>query len=222
MREFLYFCNENTKVMLRSYNISTYRLELRQKILQTAMQQFKEMGVKNVKMDDISAIIGISKRTLYEIYENKEELLLEGIKFDNERRDRVLKEFASQGERNEIEVLVKFVKMQMEDLNVINPLFFVEIHRYKRVVNYLQEYNEERRRSSMLFLRKGVEHGFFMEDINYEIVLEMGNAVMNHVMETKLYERFPIQEIFHNYVSVLMRGYCTDKGIEELQKWSNS
>ena len=208
--------------MLRSYNISTYRLELRQKILQTAMQQFKEMGVKNVKMDDISAIIGISKRTLYEIYENKEELLLEGIKFDNERRDRVLKEFASQGERNEIEVLVKFVKMQMEDLNVINPLFFVEIHRYKRVVNYLQEYNEERRRSSMLFLRKGVEHGFFMEDINYEIVLEMGNAVMNHVMETKLYERFPIQEIFHNYVSVLMRGYCTDKGIEELQKWSNS
>ena len=62
--------------MLRTYNISTYRFELRQKILQTAMQQFKEMGVKNVKMDDISAIIGISKRTLYEIYENKEELLL--------------------------------------------------------------------------------------------------------------------------------------------------
>jgi hypothetical protein len=46
----------------------------------------------------------------------------------------------------------------------------------------------------------------------------MGNAVINHVMETKLYERFPIQEIFRNYVSVLMRGYCTDKGIAELQK----
>ena len=42
------------------------------------------------------------------------------------------------------------------------------------------------------------------------------NAVINHVMETKLYERFPIQEIFRNYVSVLMRGYCTDKGIAEL------
>ena len=183
--------------MLRTYNISTYRFELRQKILQTAMQQFKEMGVKNVKMDDISAIIGISKRTLYEIYENKEELLLEGIKFDRECRFKELQEFV---------------------LNVINPLFFVEIRRYKRVVNYLQEYNEERRKNTMEFLRKGVEHGYFMEGINYDIVHEMGNAVINHVMETKLYERFPIQEIFRNYVSVLMRGYCTDKGIAELQK----
>ena len=41
---------------------------------------------------------------------------------------------------------------------------------------------------------------------------------MNHVMENKIYERYPIQEIFQNYVSVLMRGYCTDKGIVELQK----
>lgn len=204
--------------MLRTYNISTYRFELRQKILQTAMQQFKEMGVKNVKMDDISAIIGISKRTLYEIYENKEELLLEGLKFDRECRFKELQEFVSEKERNEIEVMVKFVKMQMEDLNVINPLFFVEIRRYKRVVNYLQEYYEERRKNTMQFLSKGVEHGYFMEGINYDIVHEMGNAVINHVMETKLYERFPIQEIFRNYVSVLMRGYCTDKGIAELQK----
>jgi AcrR family transcriptional regulator len=139
--------------MLRTYNISTYRFELRQKILQTAMQQFKEMGVKNVKMDDISAIIGISKRTLYEIYENKEELLLEGVKFDRECRFKELQEFVGQKERNEIEVMVKFVKMQMEDLNVINPLFFVEIRRYKRVVNYLQEYNEEQRKNTMLALK---------------------------------------------------------------------
>ena len=41
---------------------------------------------------------------------------------------------------------------------------------------------------------------------------------MNHVMENKIYERFPMREIFYNYVSVLMRGYCTDKGIVELQK----
>lgn len=204
--------------MLRTYNISTYRFELRQKILQTAMLQFKERGVKNVKMDDISAIIGISKRTLYEIYENKEELLLEGIKFDHEHNLKELQEYANQKDRNEIEVMVKFVKMQMEDLNVINPLFFVEIQRYKRVMNYLQEYHEERRKSTIQFLRRGVEHGYFMEGLNYEIVHEMGNAVINHMMETKLYERFSIQEIFHNYVSVLMRGYCTDKGIEELQK----
>ncbi|MBQ6203577.1 MAG: TetR/AcrR family transcriptional regulator [Prevotella sp.] len=204
--------------MLRTFNISTYRQELRQKILQTAMRQFKERGVRNVKMDDISAIIGISKRTLYEIYENKEELLLEGLKFVQEQKTRELREFLSAKERNEIEVMVKFVKMQMEDLNETNPLFYVEIRRYKSVVNFMVDYHERKRQNKMEFLRKGVEHGYFVDGLNYDIVHDMGNAIINHVMETKLYERFPIQEIFHNYVSVLMRGYCTDKGIAELKK----
>ena len=204
--------------MQENKHISTYRQSLKEQIVTTAMSQFVKFGIKAVRMDDIASMLGISKRTLYEIYENKEELLLEGIKFDRECRFKELQEFVGQKERNEIEVMVKFVKMQMEDLNVINPLFFVEIRRYKRVVNYLQEYNEEQRKNTMQFLRKGVEHGYFMEGINYDIVHEMGNAVINHVMETKLYERFPIQEIFRNYVSVLMRGYCTDKGIAELQK----
>lgn len=204
--------------MLRTFNISTYRQELRQKILQTAMRQFKERGVRNVKMDDISAIIGISKRTLYEIYENKEELLLEGLKFVQEQKTRELREFLSAKERNEIEVMVKFVKMQMEDLNETNPLFYVEIRRYKSVVNFMVDYHERKRQNKMEFLRRGVEHGYFLDGLNYDIVHDMGNAIINHVMETKLYERFPIQEIFHNYVSVLMRGYCTDKGIAELKK----
>lgn len=204
--------------MLRTFNISTYRQELRQKILQTAMRQFKERGVRSVKMDDISAIIGISKRTLYEIYENKEELLLEGLKFVQEQKTRELREFLSAKERNEIEVMVKFVKMQMEDLNETNPLFYVEIRRYKSVVNFMVDYHERKRQNKMEFLRKGVEHGYFVDGLNYDIVHDMGNAIINHVMETKLYERFPIQEIFHNYVSVLMRGYCTDKGIAELKK----
>ena len=182
------------------------------------MRQFKERGVRSVKMDDISAIIGISKRTLYEIYENKEELLLEGLKFVQEQKTRELREFLSAKERNEIEVMVKFVKMQMEDLNETNPLFYVEIRRYKSVVNFMVDYHERKRQNKMEFLRKGVEHGYFVDGLNYDIVHDMGNAIINHVMETKLYERFPIQEIFHNYVSVLMRGYCTDKGIAELKK----
>ena len=204
--------------MIRTYNISTYRQELRQKILQTAMRLFKEQGVRNVKMDDISAIIGISKRTLYEIYENKEELLLEGLKFAQEQKSRELLEFIGAKNRNEIEVMVKFVKMQMEDTNETNSLFYVEIRRYKRVVDFMVEYHEQKRQNKMEFLRKGVEHGYFVDGLNYDIVHEMGTAIINHVMEAKLYERYPIQEIFHNYVSVLMRGYCTEKGIAELEK----
>ena len=61
------------------YNTS-YRQTLKQKILATAMMLFSERGIKAVKMDDISNHLSISKRTLYEIYDNKEDLLFECLK----------------------------------------------------------------------------------------------------------------------------------------------
>ena len=57
-----------------------YKLELRNRILKAAMTEFLHKGVKSVKMDDIANTLAISKRTLYEIYSNKEELLLEAVR----------------------------------------------------------------------------------------------------------------------------------------------
>ena len=204
--------------MRKNGHPTNYRQELRDKILRTAIRLFKKHGVKNVKMDDISNALAISKRTLYEIYDNKEELLLAGVRLDKMNKRQQMEAFATKGNHNEIEVMAKFVKIQMEDLNNISPLFFSEIGLYKRVVSFLQEHKAEQRRYILDFIQQGVEHGYFMPGLNYDIVIDMGDGVMNHVMETKLYEQYPIQEIFHNYVSVLMRGYCTDKGIQELDK----
>jgi AcrR family transcriptional regulator len=204
--------------MRKNGHPTNYRQELRDKILRTAIRLFKQHGVKSVKMDDISNVLAISKRTLYEIYDNKEELLLAGVRLDKMNKRQQMEAFATKGNHNEIEVMAKFVKIQMEDLNNISPLFFSEIGLYKRVVSFLQEHKAEQRRYILDFIQQGVEHGYFMPGLNYDIVIDMGDGVMNHVMETKLYEQYPIQEIFHNYVSVLMRGYCTDKGIQELDK----
>ena len=56
---------------------TAYKQELKEKILTSSMHEFLIHGVKSVRMDDIANSLGISKRTLYEIYSNKEELLLE-------------------------------------------------------------------------------------------------------------------------------------------------
>lgn len=56
-------------------NISTYRQSLKDKILETSMKMFQEKGIRAVKMDDIANRLSISKRTLYEIYDDKERLL---------------------------------------------------------------------------------------------------------------------------------------------------
>ena len=46
--------------------------------------------------------------------------------------------------------------------------------------------------------------------------MQMGDSFMNHVMETKMYERYSLKDIFMNYVNVQIRGLCTPKGLRIL------
>lgn len=110
--------------MHKNGNITNYRYELRERILHKAMSLFKQQGVKSVRMDDISRALGISKRTLYEVYDNKEQLLLEGLKNDHEQKLAIIEEYTKGKRRNEIEIMVKFVHMQLDELKDVNPLFF--------------------------------------------------------------------------------------------------
>lgn len=68
--------------------LSSYRKDLKERILVTSMRAFKERGIRSVRMDDIATTLGISKRTIYEIYSNKEELLLDGIMREDKARKR--------------------------------------------------------------------------------------------------------------------------------------
>ncbi len=192
-----------------------YRQELKGKILVTAMSLFKREGIKRVKMDDIAQALSISKRTLYETYENKEQLLCEGVIYEHQLRQEQLRQFTEQAE-NEIEVVMEFIRQKIVLLGGVNPLFFSELAKYERVVELLNEEHEQKRLHSMEFVKRGVEKGYFRSDINYDIVTKMSDAVVQHVMLTRMYEEYPLSEIFRNHVDILFRGICTDKGIAAL------
>ena len=58
---------------------TSYRTALKDKILESAMLLFAQQGIRAVKMDDIATSLAISKRTLYELFDDKETLLAVGL-----------------------------------------------------------------------------------------------------------------------------------------------
>ena len=202
-------------VKFKNITPTTYRQELKGKILVTAMSLFKREGIKRIKMDDIAQALSISKRTLYEIYENKEQLLCEGVVYEYQLRLEQHRQFTEQAE-NEIEVVMEVIRQDIVRLGGINPLFFSELAKYERVVELLNKEHEEKRLRSMEFVQKGIENGYFRSDLNYDIISKMSDAVVQHVMMSKMYEEYPLSEIFRNHVDILFRGICTDKGIAAL------
>ena len=69
---------------------ASQKAELRERIIMTATEAFTLKGIKCITMDDIAAALGISKRTLYEVFSDKESLLKECILKAQADRDKYL------------------------------------------------------------------------------------------------------------------------------------
>ena len=199
---------------MHKINVQTeYREQLKDRILNLAMQEFYVNGIKRVKMDDIAKKLVISKRTLYEIYNKKENLLLEGIKMSECLRENHMEKFQQEKTPDVMDILVEFYKVQMERVRMINPLFFVELHKYSKIVSYLNKQHELRRHKSQKFFVRGVRDGYFRDDIDYGLVERFSTATMEYVMDNKLYKIYSMQHILYNVMFLFMRGFCTDKGL---------
>ena len=195
-----------------------YREQLKDRILKTAMQEFLTNGIKQVKMDDIARKLGISKRTLYEIYGNKEELLFEGIKDGEMNYERHLNEFQSKHVQSVMDILAEYYRLQVKMFQSTSPLFFFELRKDTRITSYLNTIHKERKEKGKLFFQCGVEEGVFRDDVDYDLIVQISETSMQYVMEHQLYRFYSMDHILYNIIFLFMRGFCTEKGLVMLDE----
>ena len=196
---------------------TAYRKQLRAKIMEAAMKAFTQKGIRAVKMDDIASSLAISKRTLYEIFEDKEHLLYETInQYDAISRQR-LTDYAAQ-QHSVIDVILEAYRMKVEEIKKVNPAFYTDIIRYPKLASYIKKNNERTRESFIKFLERGVEEGFLRADVNYEMIPHMFDALGEYMIKSKLLDRYSLDELFTNYVLVSIRGFCTEAGLKAIEE----
>ena len=118
--------------MYKGSSQTCYKMELRNRILKAAMTEFLHKGVKSVKMDDIANTLAISKRTLYEIYSNKEELLLEAVRIHEQEFNDHMLQYSLDKNHNVMDIIIEFYKKKLLDIADVSPLFLVELRKYKQ------------------------------------------------------------------------------------------
>jgi AcrR family transcriptional regulator len=202
-------------IMQESKEISDYKKNLRGVILDTAIQAFAQKGIRAVKMDDVAAALGISKRTLYEIFETKEILLFEGIKKYYAERQEYYRQ-QTQRCKNVMEMLVAIYRIKVDEFRKTNPQFYADLDMYPKVGRFLNQQNLQMRTDMLKFMDRGIYEGYFRDDVNYELAWRLFDALGKYVMVNQLYRQYTIEEIFQNLVFVTMRGLCTEKGIKAL------
>lgn len=197
---------------------TTYRKELRDRILVASMDEFRKLGIRQVKMDDIANKLAISKRTLYEIYANKEKLLLECIRQSEEKINQQMRDFSSDPNHNVIDIIIEYYDTRIKNSSDVNPCLFEEMRKYPEVLEFFDTQHKERQVAQQVFFKRGLEEGYFRDDVDFEIVSMVGDASMKYVMQNQVYRNFKLDYILHNIILLYVRGICTEDGVAKLDE----
>ncbi len=195
--------------------LSVYKKNLRPAILEEAMRRFREYGIRAVKMDDIAKNMGISKRTLYEVYSDKEDLLVDVVKSLLKQRNESLQEFALKRD-DAIDILIEALRQQMEFSASTHANFFNDLKRYPAVEKMLKHYQKEQEISTLAFFENGVRQGFFISSIDFNIFHKITSGSISMIRSEELFKNLTYQQLMVNYLFVIIRGICTRKGLERL------
>lgn len=196
----------------------SHHAELYDRIVDVAMKAFRREGIKNVTMDEIAHSLTMSKRTLYQIFSNKEELLLACVKKKEAERHM---QHAERWERtgNVMPFLLETFAAEMADMEGMNPGFFAEIVKYPALMRYFEERNRAREAESVDFLNKGKEQGYFRHDVNFHIIYHQVINAHSIFLTNEKMNKYSRRELFVNTVIPYLRGCSTMKGIEMIDRF---
>lgn len=194
------------------------RLELRDRIVEKSRELFIVNGIKSVTMDEIASSLGISKRTLYEIFADKEALLEMCIQKMQDEDDRFLDEVLLTA-RNVLEVLLKCYQRSIEKLHATNRNFFEDLKKYPKAHAQMKRRRSRDLEETVRFFMEGVRQGIFRSDVNFAIVNLLVYEQLDLLMNTDICERYSFIEVYESIMFTFIRGISTEKGARELDEF---
>jgi len=188
-----------------------YRIELRSRIIEAATTLFRQHGIKRVTMDDVAHSLGISKRTLYEVFREKEALVVECLKLHHQQFLQKAEDFQQQN-NNVLETTLQTLHYALKQYSETSKAFFDDVDIYPQVKELIQKDRERKREASMEYFELGVKQGIFNADLNYEIIALLNDSLSKMLIENSALKSFPLSEVVETILMTFLRGIVTEKG----------
>ncbi|MCH5327757.1 MAG: TetR/AcrR family transcriptional regulator [Coprobacter sp.] len=195
--------------------------ELRERIVGTASVLFERNGIKSVTMDAIAGQMGISKRTLYETFRDKDELLMECFVYQHRETeaetDRIVKTSS-----NSMEILLRVFFYMLRKLRTTNRNFYSDMKKYHASISVMfEDDRREHLRNAARLMEQGKEEGLIRADLKLEIVSMLLKAQFEIWRNTDDFDtsRYSFVEIFETIFMNFFRGIATAKGAAFIEEF---
>lgn len=192
---------------------------MRQRIIEQSYELFVAKGIKPVTMDDVAHKVGISKRTLYEIFENKESLVAEALLYYHTASVRDVETIKSRN-NNVLDTFLSIFKYSLDKYKVFSPQFLLDLERYPSAKGVLlrgQSFEVDEYKN---FFLEGVAQGIFLPDLNYDIMSILIKQRGEFLSQNKeIFSGFSFAEVAETLILSFLRGIATDSGLIVLEEF---
>jgi TetR/AcrR family transcriptional regulator, cholesterol catabolism regulator len=190
-------------------------LDNKEKILKGAEELFMRYGVRSISMDDIARHLSVSKKTLYQYFADKEELVTMVSKSHLERSTKDY-ETIRETSANSIEELAMLSRCMRKDMENINPGLLYDLQKFhpKAWTVWLNFKNRYIRESVVRNLKQGIEDGYIRPEVDPEILATIRIELVQLAFNPELFprEHYKLAEVQSQIFDHFVFGLVTDKG----------
>lgn len=194
---------------------------MKEEIVKNALNNFMQYGFKTFTMDDLASTMGMSKKTLYEHFPSKHNLVEAVLDYALEMSCTNVENFI-QGEGSVIENVYTNQKKVKEIFNINSDRPIWELQKYypKTYKRMEVEFAKSDARFVEKLLQKGWEEGLFRKDINVDFYKKIYINVQRLRSITNVFpeQEFPFWETIYTLMEYFFRILVNEKGLAELER----
>lgn len=201
------------------------REDLKHKLRATAETLFLKYGIRSVTMSDIAKELGISKKTIYQYYQDKDSLVSAVVQAmcqqDRESIIRIDKEA-----KDAIEAVLTTSEYFREILSNLNPAMIYDTEKYHPKAWEIQKKFQNEFAYNMIKknIEQGIEAGLYRPEVNPELIAMMRLAqieILTSQEKRFLKTEIDLVKIHLEMTEHFIRGILTPKGLEKLEEYKN-
>jgi len=184
-------------------------------ILHSVMQLFMRYGVKSITMDDIAKELGISKKTIYNHFDDKNALVDEVVKYHIEETSNCCIQIFDT-HSNPIDQLFEIGNMFMQMTKQINPCLFLDLKKqyypaWMRITNHKHQFIHQQ---IITNLQNGISNGYYHQDIHVDITAKLYVQLIDLVIDDELFpkDNYKYHELQFEIIKYHLRAITTEKG----------
>lgn len=194
----------------------------KERILNVAIELFSKFGIRSVSMDDLAHQLGISKKTIYQLFTDKDDIITLATQQYLSEGMEVVKSINGES-RDPIEALIKISAYLNRNNRETTSSMVFDLQKYHPKAWTLMEDFKKNFLSTIIRknLENGIQIGLFREDIHPEIVTRIRLEQASMIFNEELFPRskFNLNEVSDELQEHFILGISTDKGKKLYKKY---